>query len=70
MTTRKPFFETYARARDATCFRCSGALEDICASGFYPGAGAVQGFCEACRMCTYFDTQETADGCIAIGSMS
>jgi hypothetical protein len=55
--TRKPF-EVFKRAREADCFRCYGDLVDHCASGYPPGNGGVQGYCEACRVVTFFDTAE------------
>lgn len=54
----KPNYETVDRARDASCFRCYGDLVDFCRSGFDIGDGDTQGFCEACRMPTFFNCTE------------
>lgn len=56
-----PFFERVRRAREATCFQCYGALDDLCASGFEQGNGASQGFCDACRAVTFFDVIEESE---------
>jgi hypothetical protein len=56
--TGKPQYDCYARARDATCFNCFGALDDFSHTGHAHGHGAVQGWCERCRMYTYFDLEE------------
>jgi len=56
--TGKPQYDCYARARDATCFNCFGALDDIQSSHQAHGSGAVQGWCAACRQWTWFDLEE------------
>lgn len=55
---RKPFFEVYERARDATCFWCYGDLDDFCRTEFSFGNGSWEGYCAACRRKTIFDVQE------------